>query len=175
MSEHGPPTPLTVEQKYPEQVAEYIVQRCEQPTKPKVWCADESGLPRRTAQHLEQKLKVQYSEELERIKPLAIDALEKRVTHRLDVLDRYLTDEVLTAKLEKAGLKDTGIYEGIFMDKLLLLKGQPTSILKIEDSMKLDELGTAILREIKQRGLSATLTQQIVEVAVAGPAGTSTD
>ena len=156
---------------YPDQTAEYIAQRCEQPAKLKKWCAEDSGLPLGTAKLLERKLKVQYSEELERIKPLAIEALEKRITHRLDVVDRYLTDEVLEAKLEKASLKDTGIYEGIFLDKLLTIKGQPTAILRVEDSLKLDELGVAILKEIKQRGLSATLTERSVEVDLAGDTG----
>ena len=156
---------------YPDQTAEYIAQRCEQPAKPKAWCADDSGLPRETAKILERKLTVKYSEELERIKPLAIEALEKRITHRLDVVDRYLTDEVLEAKLAKASLKDTGIYEGIFLDKLLTIKGQPTAILKIEDSMRLDELGTAIIREIKNRGLTATLTERTMEVATVGDTG----
>lgn len=172
MSEHGPPdvhpAHRTVEMLYPEQTAEYIAQRCEQPAKPKAWCADDSGLPRQTAKLLERKLAVRYSEELERVKPLAIEALEKRITHRLDVVDRYLSDEVLEAKLEKATLKDIGIYEGIFLDKLLTIKGQPTAILKIEDSMKLDELGTAILKEIKNRGLTATLTERTAEIACGG-------
>ena len=153
---------------YPDQTAEYIAQRCEQPAKPKAWCADDSGLPRETAKILERKLTVKYSEELERIKPLAIEAIEKRITHRLDVVDRYLTDDVLEAKLEKASLKDTGIYEAIFLDKLLTIKGQPTAILKLEDSMRLDELGTAIMREIKNRGLTATLTRETAEITAIG-------
>ena len=165
---------LPVEQKYPEQTAEYILQRCEQPAKPKTWCADDSALPRDAAKRLERKLAVRYSEDIERIKPLAVEAIEKRVTHRLDVIFRYLTDEVLEAKLAGASLKDLGIYEGIFLDKLLLIKGQPTAIFKVEDSMKLDELGAAILREIKQRGLSATLTERSVEVDLAGASGPTT-
>src|SRR3990167_1727804 len=140
MSEHGPPDvlplprTLPVEQKYPEQTAEYILQRCEQPSKPKTWCADDSALPLDAAKRLERKLAVRYSEDIERIKPLAVEAI----------------------------------------DKLLLIKGQPTAILKVEDSMKLDELGAAILREIKQRGLSATLTERSVEVDLAGASGPTT-
>ena len=179
MSEHGPPdihpAHRTVEMLYPEQTAEYIAQRCEQPTKLKKWCAEDSGLPKETAKLLERKLKVQYSEELERVKPLAIEALERRITHRLDVVDRYLTDEVLEAKLTKASLKDTGIYEAIFLDKLLTIKGQPTAILKVEDSMRLDELGTAILREIKNRGLTATLTRETAEITTIGDSRPTTD
>lgn len=163
MSEHGPPdipSNTPVAEKYPDGMAEYLLQRLEQPSKPKTFCAEDSGIPRQTLKIIEKKMAVQYSEDLERLKPLAIEALEKRITHRLDVIDRYLTDEVLEAKLEKAGLKDIGIYEGIFLDKLLTIKGQPTAILRIEDSMKLDELGTAILKEIKNRGLTATLTER---------------
>lgn len=170
MSEHGASPPLSkqplVEEKYPEAAAEYIFQRVSQPEKPKAWCADDSRLPRESARLLEKRLQTTYSEDLEQVKPLAVEALEKRITHRLNVLDSYLTDDILIAKIEKASLKDTGIYEGIFLDKLLALKGQPVAILRVEDSLKLDELGTAILKEIKQRGLTATLTQQTAQFEV---------
>lgn len=168
MEEHGAPSQFCpVEEKYPDQAAEYILQTAEEPTKPRTWRAEDSKLPLNAARALDRKLQQKYSGEMEQIRPLATEALERRLTRRLDIVDRYLDEETLLSKLSESRLKDIGIYEAILLDKLLVIRGQPTAILRMEDSMKLDELGQAILQEIRRRGLSATLTERTAEVKLA--------
>jgi hypothetical protein len=106
-------------------------------------------------------------------KPVPNAKLEKRISHRLDILASYLQDDVLVDKLEKTKLKDIIILEAILIDKLLALRGHPSSILRVEDSRKLDEVGSLILDEIKRRGLVVNLQERKAEISVL-PAGTDT-
>jgi len=55
--------------------------------------------------------------------------------------------------IEKASLKDKMIAAGIATEKWLLMRGQPTQILRIEERMKLDELAPKLLAEAKRRGI----------------------
>lgn len=62
---------------------------------------------------------------------------------------RAITDE----KLEKASPRDLAVISGIAADKHLLLTGQPTAILGVEDRRKMHELLPALLAEAKRRGM----------------------
>ncbi len=42
---------------------------------------------------------------------------------------------------------------GIMTDKIQLMEGEPTSIVRIEDRRQLDEIGKAILEEFERRGM----------------------
>ncbi len=53
-----------------------------------------------------------------------------------------------------AGLKDLAISAGIMTDKARLLKGEPTTIYRHQDIRKLDELGAALMKEMKRRGIT---------------------
>src|SRR5437867_10187450 len=99
-------------------------------------------------------------------KPVHNSKLEKRISHRLDILASYLQDDVLVDKLDKTKLKDIIILEAILIDKLLALRGHPSSILRVEDSRKLDEVGGLILAEIKRRGLVVNMQERKVTVDV---------
>lgn len=94
-------------------------------------------------------------------KALSQEELEKRLSWRLEWIDRYLTPEVLLKKMERTSLKDLGIYMGITMEKLLLMRGQPTAILGTDERKQLDELAPALLREIQRRGLQVN---KVIEV-----------
>ncbi len=91
------------------------------------------------------------------------DSLERRVARRLNVLDRYLTDDKLFALLQLSSLKEIGIYEGIMMDKSLVLKGQPTVIIGNEDRKAMDEVMPRLLVEMKRRGLITSVSERKIE------------
>ena len=91
------------------------------------------------------------------------ESLERRVSRRLNVLDRYLTDTRLHELLTASGLKEIGIYEGIMMDKALVLKGQPTVIIGSEERLKLNEVLPALLTELRRRKLITTVSERKIE------------
>jgi hypothetical protein len=57
-------------------------------------------------------------------------------------------------KLKKATVQQLSISAGVLTDKVRLLKGEPTAIYRHEDVRKLDELGTALVKEFKRRGMA---------------------
>lgn len=96
------------------------------------------------------------------------ESLERRISRRLNVLDRYLTDDMLHTLLTQSSLKEIGIYEGIMMDKSLVLKGQPTVIIGNAERGELDSLLPRLLREINRRGLITTATERKIEFVGTG-------
>lgn len=91
------------------------------------------------------------------------ESLERRVSRRLNVLDRYLTDDRLHTLLLMSGLKEIGVYEGIMMDKALVLKGQPNVIVGSEDRVKMNEVLPALLTELRRRKLITTVSERKIE------------
>lgn len=91
------------------------------------------------------------------------DALQKRVARRLNVVDRFLTDEKLIELLAFSNLKEVGIYEGILLDKSLVLTGQPNVIIGSEDRARMDTVMPKLLTELKRRGLITTVSERKVE------------
>ena len=91
------------------------------------------------------------------------ESLERRISRRLNVLDRYLTDDRLHQLLTQSSLKEIGIYEGIMMDKSLVLKGQPTVIIGNSDRAEIGTMLPRLLSELKRRGMVATATERTVE------------
>ena len=96
------------------------------------------------------------------------ESLERRVARRLNVLDRYLTDDRLLSLLAMSGLKEVGIYEGIMMDKALVLKGQPTVIIGSEDRTKLDEVLPRLMSELKRRKMITSVSERKIEFTSPG-------
>lgn len=91
------------------------------------------------------------------------ESLERRISRRLNVLDRYLTDDMLHQLLRQSTLKEIGVYEGIMMDKSLVLKGQPTVIIGNSDRAEIDNVLPRLLTEIKRRGLITTARERSIE------------
>ena len=91
------------------------------------------------------------------------ESLERRVSRRLNVLDRYLTDQRLTDLLAESKLKEIGIFEGIFLDKALVLKGQPTVIIGAAERTKIDEVLPALLSELRRRNMITTVSERKIE------------
>lgn len=82
-----------------------------------------------------------------------------------------LQGDRLEAMLAEQKLKDIGILLGIGTEKVLLLEGQPTSIIGQPQQVKLDQLGTAVATLLQQRGLakSVTLTERSATVNLNEP------
>ena len=98
---------------------------------------------------------------------LTQDILEQRASNLLDELDGYLRANNFQAfkdKIEKANLQQVGIFQGILIDKMLTLRGQPSSIVGYQEQASLDQLMPALLEEMKRRGLKATATERKVEI-----------
>lgn len=91
------------------------------------------------------------------------DSLSRRISRRLNVLDRYLTDDRLTGLLEISGLKEIGVYEAIMMDKLLLTKGEATVIVGSKDRAAMDEVLPKLLDELKRRKLVTSVSERKIE------------
>jgi hypothetical protein len=91
------------------------------------------------------------------------DSLQRRVARRLNVLDRFLTDDKLIELLSFSSLKEVGIYEGILLDKSLVLTGQPTVIIGNEDRGRLDSVLPKLMTELKRRGLITSLSERKIE------------
>lgn len=96
------------------------------------------------------------------------ESLERRVARRLNVLDRYLTEDRLISLLERAPLREIGVYEGILMDKSLILQGQPNVIVGSEDRAQINEVLPKLLEELKRRKLTTTLRERQIEFKDAG-------
>ena len=91
------------------------------------------------------------------------ESLQRRVARRLNVLDRYLTDDKLLELLAMSGLKEVGIYEGIMMDKSLVLQGQPNVIIGNDDRGALNNTLPRVLAELKKRGMITTVKERSIE------------
>ena len=96
--------------------------------------------------------------------PVRKETLEQRLSRRLDVIDRVLTDREYTQRLDKVSVKDMAIAEGVYIDKLTQLRGQPNRVVGSDTRAKLAELGVALLQEAQRRGLSITLKERTLEV-----------
>ena len=88
------------------------------------------------------------------------ESLEAVVTKRLKFIDEFLTPEKFKEKLEDANFNQIAVYEGVMIDKLLLLKGVQVQGFGQQEQRKLDEVLPALMNEMRRRGLSATLTER---------------
>ena len=92
-----------------------------------------------------------------------------------DVTGRMMTwlqqGNRLEAMLAETKLKDILISLGILTDKMLLLDGQPTQIIGVQQQQKLDEVSTALATLLQQRGLTkqVTLTERKVAIEMREP------
>lgn len=83
------------------------------------------------------------------------ESLQRRVTRRLNVLDRFLTDDKLIELLAMSSLKEIGVYEGIMLDKSLVLQGQPTVIIGNDERATMTDMLPRLMNELKRRGMLA--------------------
>lgn len=83
-----------------------------------------------------------------------------RVLEYLNGYDKKTGEPRIIKLLEETKLKDIGVFAAISTDKLLLLEGQPTTIIGQAESEKLEKLLPALLEEIKRRGTKVELTER---------------
>lgn len=166
------PKPLrkhAIEHTDPEKAMDYLILTVEDPLASAMSKAKIAGLPEAAAKGLEKRLRTRYAETLDEVTPIAKEALEKRLSRRLDIIAGWLSDDKLEAKLEEAKLKDLGVYEGIMLTKLAELRGQPSIIIKTEDSKSLEDVAAKLLEEFKRRGIdSVELTERKVKATMDG-------
>lgn len=93
--------------------------------------------------------------------PVSKESLERRVARRLNVLDRYLTDKKLHALLQLSSLKEIAVYEGIMLDKSLILKGQPNVIIANSERTAMSEVLPRLMQELAKRNLIARPTKHV--------------
>ena len=95
--------------------------------------------------------------------PVTKESLERRVSRRLNVLDRYLTDDKLIELMAFSTLKEIGIYEAIMLDKALILKGQPNVIIGQSDRQDMQDALPRLLADLKRRKLITTVSERKIE------------
>ena len=88
----------------------------------------------------------------------------QRLSQRL--MDYLLDGDRLERLMAETKLKDLGVLLGITTEKLLLLEGQPTTIIGQAEQKKMDEVLPALLQEIQRRGAKVDMTERKVEVTV---------
>ena len=101
--------------------------------------------------------------------PLPVGTIEKetllqRVSNRLEILDRFLTPEIMLSKLATAKLRDLAVYESILVDKYLTLRGEPTVLVGATERSQLSEALPRILAVLERRGIIATATERKLEI-----------
>ena len=96
------------------------------------------------------------------------ESLQRRVTRRVNVLDRFLTDDKLIELLSFSSLKEIGIYEGIMLDKSLVLQGQPNVIIGSDDRSAMASVLPRLLQELKKRNLVASTSHTVEGRVVKG-------
>lgn len=74
----------------------------------------------------------------------------------------------LETLMAETKLRDLGVMLGIATEKVLLLEGQPTSIIGQPQHQALDRLGLALKDALEKRGL-VTLTERKVDIKLDGP------
>lgn len=92
-------------------------------------------------------------------KQLLIELIESKALKLLLAIDE-------TERMEKATVQQLAVAFGVLVDKARLLKGEPTAIYRHEDVRKLDELGAAIMSEMKRRGIAIDSTAELEEEAI---------
>jgi len=80
---------------------------------------------------------------------IRMDKLQKLFGGKLE----RVVDSINQEDIDNASLKDKAIAAGILTEKWLLLRGQPTQILAIEERRQLDEIAPLIIAEAKRRSI----------------------
>ena len=113
------------------------------------------GLPARTAKALRKRVREVYAPVLGVIKDLSRDSFIAQLQNRRMKILEAMSD----LKIDDASLRDLAVSYGVLQDKEALLKGDPTSIVSIEDRRTMGELSTAMVEEAKRRE-AVELTKQ---------------
>ena len=87
-----------------------------------------------------------------------VTVLRVRKQQLLDLMESTALKLLLAVedpeRIKKATVQQLMVAFGVLVDKTRLLKGEPTAIYRHEDVRKLDELGTALMKEMARRGIT---------------------
>jgi hypothetical protein len=163
LGEAKPPPPNSFEAEHPEKVGEFmaeIVKGDDSPAQIKA-LAIRLGITRDVASGIVKKLRTSLAPVRDDIRAVKRDYLKRR----WGVVAQDALDAITPEKLEKANVRDLGILGGIATDKLLLLQGLPTQIVRTEgDRAKLSDLAFELVREMKRRGVAMGPDQVVLDV-----------
>lgn len=136
-----------IEAKEPKKAAEFMILAAH-PDISIRRAAKRCGIPERTARNLYERLRTEYLPVLETLRKYQTKDFLELVEDRLGRALEHLTDD----KLKKAEVRDLGVAIGILVEKRQLLRGEPTSILSVEDRRQLSEILPLIFAEARRRG-----------------------
>jgi len=144
--------PGSLEEEDPEKYAEFVTEivSAESPIAKVSAVAERLGIPPPVAVAIAKRLRETYPLLKEEIHVVKRDYLKRR----WGFLAKDALDAITEEKLLKASAKDLGILAAISTDKLLLLQGLPTQIVRTErDRAKLGDLAEALMIEMSRRGV----------------------
>jgi hypothetical protein len=125
------------------------------------------NLPRATAQQLAVEIRSIYFPTKVEARNIKLERLRDLWGMRAEEALAQLTPE----RIANASPKDLAIIAGISTEKLLLLRGQPTQIIRTEkDRLKVETLAQAFMKEAERRGysLSPNVESGTVDVEYTG-------
>lgn len=112
--------------------------------------AERLGIPYTTAKSIAERLNTSQIAVRDEIRTVKRDYLKRR----WGVVAEDALDAITQEKLDAASVRDLGILGGIATDKLLVLQGLPTQIVRTEeDRAKLGDLAEALMLEMGRRGI----------------------
>jgi hypothetical protein len=121
------------------------------------------NIPQTTANAIAMELRSVYFPTKIELQNVKLDYLKDLWSMRAMQALSAMTPE----KFAKSGLRDLGIMAGIATDKLLLLRGQPTQIVRNEaDRTKIDVLAKAFIAEAERRGYEVEANAATGEVDI---------
>lgn len=92
------------------------------------------------------------------------EQLERRISHQLNVIASFLSDDTLLSLLQGARLREIIACEEILMNKLLELRGRVPTGITPSESQRIDLVANSLIDELKRRGITAQLTERKIEL-----------
>ena len=120
--------------------------------------AKAAGLPQSTTTQLIKRMETRYRPLNDELKTFKTKELLGMLEDRLYRALHYLDDTVLSG----SSARDLAVIGGVLFDKIQLLKGAPTSIQSFAEMRQQGDVMTAIVHEMKVRGLMKVVDGQIV-------------
>lgn len=142
----APPRDGTLEANDPERYAEFVTEVVGTGGRLKdvSVTAERLGIPYTTAKSIAERLNTSQIAVRDEIRTVKRDYLKRR----WGVVAKDALDAITQEKLDAASVRDLGILGGIATDKLLVLQGLPTQIVRTEeDRAKLGDLAEALMLE----------------------------
>lgn len=137
------------EKKHPDKAAEAITKAANPLYDNITQIARDLDMPTATVQKLVKRLETQFLPVLSRVEDVQNQDLERL----WGSLSKTILENITLDDIKKASLAQKGILAGIATDKLLVLRGQPTQIIRTEgERQSIRELVAAFHAEAERRG-----------------------